>query len=170
MLSGPLSAGVAGPRAPRSRWSFNASSRRSQSRASRARCLAIACRVIGRRPARSVAVAGPPDASAARMARRVGSARATKTCSAMASTSAGIEVAGQFAQLALPALGVAVVRLAVGVLWQLGETGLDDRQPCARTGRFERELDIGTARIVLGQLVDLPGEPEHRRLLHPFHT
>src|SRR6266496_3737612 len=27
MLSGPLSAGVAGPRAPRSRWSFNASSR-----------------------------------------------------------------------------------------------------------------------------------------------
>ena len=45
--------------------------------------------VIGRRPARSVAVAGPPAASAARMARRVGSASAVKTCSATASGSGG---------------------------------------------------------------------------------
>src|ERR1039458_7280252 len=84
--------------------------------------------------------------------------------------SGGIEVAGQFAQLARPALGVGVVLLAADVLWQLGETGLDHSQPRARTDRFERELDIGTARIVLGQPVDLPGEPEHRRLLHPFHA
>src|SRR5262245_50518590 len=47
------------------------------------------------------------------MARRVGSARATNTCSAIASTSGGIEVAGQFAQLERPALGMAVVDLAV---------------------------------------------------------
>ena len=80
--------------------------------ASRARCLAIACRVIGSRAARSVAVAGPPAASAARMARRLGSASATKTCSAIASISGGIEVFDQFAQLARPALGVAVERLA----------------------------------------------------------
>jgi len=39
----------------------------------------------------------------------------------------------------------------VGVLRQLGEAALDHRQPGARTGRFERELDIGTARIVLRQ-------------------
>jgi len=32
------------------------------------------------------------------MARRLGSARATKTCSATASTSGGIEVAGQLGQ------------------------------------------------------------------------
>ena len=99
-------------------------------------------------------MAGPPDASAARMARRVGSASAMKTCSAIASMSGGIEVVGQLAQLARPALGVAVIRLAVGVLRQLGETGLDHRQPRARTGRLERELDIGPARIVLGQPED----------------
>src|SRR6185312_9927140 len=102
-----------------------------------ARCLAMACRVIGSRSARSVAVAGPPEANAARMVRRVGSARATKTCSATASTSAsgrsgsgrsgGIEVADQLAQLLGPALGVAVERLAVGVVRQLREPGLDDR-------------------------------------------
>src|SRR5215831_10918160 len=101
--------------------------------ASSARCLAIACRVIGRRPARSVAVAGPPEASAARMARRLGSARAVKTCSAIASTSGGIEVADQVAELLRPALGVAVVRLAVDVLGQLGETALDHLEPGART-------------------------------------
>src|SRR5215469_17036906 len=105
------------------------------------------CRVIGSCPARSVAVAGPPAASAARMARRLGSARATKTCSATASMSGGIEVVDQFAQLARPALGVAVVRLAVDVLGQLGETTLDHRQPCARAGRLECELDVGPARI-----------------------
>src|SRR5215471_3570812 len=137
--------------------------------ASRARCLATACRVIGRRPARSVAVAGPPEASAARMARRVGSARATNTCSAIASTSGGIEVAGQFAQLECPALGMAVVDLAVDARWQLGEPGLDHLEPGARTGRLERELDVGTPRIVFGQPLDLPGEAEHRRLLYAFH-
>src|SRR5205823_11259876 len=117
---------------------------------SMARCLAIACRVIGRRSARSVAVAGPRAASAAKMARRVGSARAVKTCSAIASLSVGIEVADQFAQLARPALGVAVVGLAVGVLGQLGEPALHHPQPGARPGRLEGELDIGAARIVLG--------------------
>src|SRR5712691_565751 len=190
-------------RAHRLRWSLNASSGPSQSRASaarnccatcigaersryrtrrrspgsavtrpasasRARCLAIACRVIGRRPARSVAVAGPPDASSARMARRLGSARATKTCSAIASMSGGIEVVDQLAQLARPTLSVAVVRLAVGVFRQLSEAGFDHGQPRARTDRLERELDIGAARIVIGQAVDVPGEAEHRRLLDPF--
>jgi hypothetical protein len=52
---------------------------------------------LGQRPARSVAVAGPPAASAARMARRVGSARALNTCSAIASMSGGIEVVDQLA-------------------------------------------------------------------------
>src|SRR6516162_1372955 len=138
--------------------------------ASRARCLAIACRVIGRPAARSVAVAGPAAASSAKMARRVGSARATKTCSAAVSMSGGIEVAGQLGQLLRPPVGVAVVGLAVGVLGQLGEPGFDHRQAGARTGWFERELDVGAARIVLGQSVDRPGEPEHPRLLHPFHS
>ena len=90
--------------------------------------MAIACRVIGSRPASSVTVAGPPDASAARMARRVGSARALKTCSAIASMSGGIEVVDQLAQFLGPAVGVSVVRLPVRVLRQLGEPGLDDRR------------------------------------------
>src|SRR5260221_6932998 len=104
------------------------------------------------------------------MARRVGSARAAKTCSAIASMSRGIEIGGQFTQLARPELGVAIERLAGGVLRQLGEPGLDDRQPGPRTGWFEGELDTGTARILLGQPVNGPGEPEHRRLLPPFHA
>src|SRR6266851_2447602 len=124
---------------------------------------------MGSRAARSVAVAGPPEANAAKMARRVGSARATKTCSAIASMSGGIEVVDKFAQLARPALGVAVVGLAVDALWHLGESGLDHRQLRARAGRLERELDVGTPRIVFGQPLDVPGETEHRRLLHPFH-
>src|SRR5262249_9177153 len=144
--------------------------------ASSARCLAIACRVIGSRPARSVAVAGPPEASAATMARRLGSASAAKTCSATASMSGsataspsgGIEVAGQFGQLLRPAIGVAVVGGAVGVAGQLGEPGLDYRQPGARPGGFEGELDIGPARVIVGQPEDVPGEPEHRGLLHPL--
>ena len=65
--------------------------------------------MIGRRSARSVAVAGPYAARVARIARRVGSASAVKTCSAIASTSGGIEVGRQFAELARPSLGVAVV-------------------------------------------------------------
>src|ERR1700761_7042823 len=138
--------------------------------ASSARCLAIAWRVIGSWPARSVAVAGPPEASAARMARRLGSARAVKTCSAIASLSGGgIEVFGELAQLTRPPSRVAVVGRAVGVLGKLCETGLDHGQPRARAGRLQRELDVGTARILLGQPVDVPGEAEHPRLLHPFH-
>src|SRR5882724_10789406 len=117
--------------------------------ASSARCLAIACRVIGRRSARSVAVAGPPAASSARMARRLGSASAAKTCSATDSMSGGIEVVDQLAQLARPALRVAVVRLVVRVLRQLREAGLDHGEPRARADRLERELDVGAARIVL---------------------
>src|SRR5690242_15085259 len=111
------------------------------------------------------------------MARRLGSASAVKTCSATASISGwrsrrrsgGIEVAGQLAQLARPAIHMAVVDLAVGVLGQLREPGLDHREPRAGTGRLERELDVGTARVVVGKLFDLPGEAEHRRLLHSFH-
>src|SRR6516165_1332034 len=125
--------------------------------ASRARCLAIACRVIGRRWARSVAVAGPREASAARMARRVGSARAAKTCPAIASTLCGIEIRDQLAQFLRPAFAVAVVRLEVGVLGQLREPALYHRQSRARTGRLEGELDVGPARIARGQPVDAPG-------------
>src|SRR6476619_6435712 len=110
---------------------------------------------MGRRTARSVAVVGPPDASAARIARRVGSASAPKTCSATASVSGsasggigsrvsgGVEVVDQLAELARPALGVAAVRLLVGVVGELGEAGLDHGEPRAGTDRFERELDIG---------------------------
>src|SRR5215470_9144757 len=140
----------------------------SPASASRARCLAIACRVIGSRSARSVAVAGPPDASAARMPRRLGSARAMKTCSAIASMSGGIEVVDQLAQLARPTLGVAVEGLAVGVFRQLGEAGLDHGEPGARADRFERELDVGTTRVLVGQAVDVPGEAEDGGLLDPF--
>jgi hypothetical protein len=42
----------------------------------------------------------------------------------------------------------------VGVRRQLGEADLDHRQPGARAGRLERELDVGAARIVVGQPVD----------------
>ena len=79
----------------------------------------------------TVAVAGPVAASVARMARLLGSARATKTCSAIASMSGGIEVADQLAQLAQladPAFGVGTESLAVCVIRQLGETALDHRQ------------------------------------------
>src|SRR5690348_11886716 len=100
----------------------------------------MACRVIGRRSARSVAVAGPPDASAARMPRRVGSAKAMKTCSAVASMSGRIEVVDQVTELVRPTVGVAVVRLAVVVVRQLGEAGFDHREPGTRTDRFQCEL------------------------------
>src|SRR5215472_13101004 len=86
------------------------SARTSPASASSARCLATACRVTGSRIARSVAVAGPAAASAAKMARRVGSASAANTCSATASASGGIEVGGQLAQLLRPPPGVAVIR------------------------------------------------------------
>src|SRR5690606_16250459 len=122
---------------------------------SRARCLAIACRVIGSRSASSVAVDGPWVASAARMARRVGSARATKTRSAVASRSGGgIEVVNQLAQFAPPTVGVAVERGAVRLVRQLREAALDDREPRPRADRLEGELDVGTARVALGQAVD----------------
>src|SRR5512134_1301734 len=100
---------------------------------------------MGRRAARSVAVAGPPAASAARIARRLGSARAVKTSSATASMSGrdGIEVLDQLAELTGPALGVAVEGLAVGVLGQLREARFDDGQPGAGAGRREGELDVG---------------------------
>src|SRR5581483_241809 len=137
----------------------------SPASASRERCLAIAWRVMGRRSARSVAVAGPRAASDARMARRVGSARAEKTCSAIASMSGGIEVPGELAQLDRPAVGVAVVGRPTGIDGQLGEAGLDDLQSCPGMGTLEGELDIGAPRVVLGEVRDPPGEPEHPRLL-----
>src|SRR5262249_20607248 len=40
----------------------------------------------------------------------------------------------------------------------------------ARTSWLERELDIGAARIVIGQAVDVPGEAEDCRLLDPLDT
>src|SRR5262245_50770833 len=97
---------------------------------SKARCLAMACRVIGSRAARSVAVAGPPWASAARIARRLGSARAVNTSCATASRSGlGIEVGYQLAKFVGPSLGVAGVCLVVAVgLGQLGEAGLHHGQ------------------------------------------
>src|SRR5260370_35860717 len=98
------------------------------------------------------------------MARRLGSARATKTCSAIASMSGGgIEVVGELAQLARPPSGVAVVGRAVGVLGKLRETGLDHGQPRARTSRLQRELNVGAPRIALRQPVYRPVEPEHSR-------
>src|ERR1700754_1928935 len=110
--------------------------------ASRARCLAMACRVIGSRVARSVAVAGPPPASAARMLRRVGSARAANTSWATASGSGlSIEVRDQLAQLVGPAARVAREGLVVqSRVRHLGEPGLDHRQRGAAAGRLEREL------------------------------
>ena len=123
-------------------------------------------------------MAGPLAASAARMARRGGAARGVETCSAGASVAGsgggpvcgGVGGGGRVDHPPRPPLAGVGRRLAVNVLRQLGETGLDHPQPRARAGRFERELDIGAPRIVLGQPVDLPGEPEHRRLLHPLHT
>src|SRR6476619_1306495 len=89
---------------------------------SRPRCLAIAWRVIGRLAARSVAVAGPRDASAARMLRRLGSASAAKTSSATASGSgAGVEVFDELTQLTPPALDVATERAGVHIVGQLRE-------------------------------------------------
>src|SRR5262245_9453449 len=104
---------------------------------------------MGSRVARSVAVAGPPDASAARMARRVGSARAVKTCSATASMSGGIEVGDELIELTHPTLGVPAERLAVGDVGQLGEPGLDDGQPRPGADGLERELHVRAARVVV---------------------
>src|SRR5881409_2800258 len=81
---------------------------------SSARCFAMPCLVIGRAAAKSVAVAGPPEASAARMARRFGSAKAVNTASATDSDAwSGMEIRDQFVELAGPARGVALERLAV---------------------------------------------------------
>src|SRR5688572_7334550 len=115
---------------------------------------------MGRRLASSVAVAGPPAASAARIPRRLGSARAVKTSSATASMSGrvGIEVLDQLVQLTGPAVGVAVECVVVAILRQLCEAGFDDGQPGAAAGRLQRELDVGSARIVSGQAGDAPGE------------
>src|SRR6478736_5060040 len=100
---------------------------------------------MGRRVARSVAVAGPPAASAARIARRLGSARAVKTSSATASMSGrvAIEVPDQLAQLAGPAVGVGLEGVALSVVRQLRESRFDDGQPGATLGRLKGELDIG---------------------------
>src|SRR5688572_4629325 len=114
----------------------------------------MACRLIGSRPARSVAVAGPPAASAARISRRLGSARAVKTSCATASRSGlPIEVRDQLAQLVLPALGVAVEGLLVCAVGNLGEAALDHGQGGAGTGGLESELHVGAARVVLTEAV-----------------
>src|SRR5215211_3693268 len=125
---------------------------------------------MGRRAARSVAVAGPPAASAARIARRVGSARAVKTFSATASTSGrgGIEVLDQLGQFAGPALGVALEGGPIAVFGQLREAGFDHGQASAVVSRLEREFDIGPPRIVVWQAADAPGETEDGRLIDAF--
>src|SRR5258705_8915141 len=136
----------------------------SPASASRPRCLAVACRVIGRRAARSVAVAGPRDASAARMLRRLGSASAAKTSSATPSESRpGIEVIDELTQLALPPLDVAAVRTGVKVVGQLREAGFDHGEPGPFGHRLKGELDIGTAWIVGRQATDAPRVTEHVR-------
>src|SRR5947209_3434873 len=138
---------------------------------SKPRCLAIACRVIGRLAARSVAVAGPRDASAARMLRRVGSASAAKTASATSSGSpAGIEVFDKLIKLALPPFDVAAVRAGVKVVGQLCEAGFDHGEPGPFGHRLKGELDIGTARIVGRQAADAPGVAEHVRRLEALDT
>src|SRR5688500_13853774 len=99
------------------------------------------------------------------MERRVGSARAVKTRSATASVSSGgIDVVDEFTQLVRPPGAVRLVRLAVALLGQLGETGFDDLQAGARADRFEGELDVGAAEVVLGHAVDAPRERERGRL------
>src|SRR3954454_5659418 len=115
---------------------------------------------MGSRSARAVAVAGPPAASAARMPRRLGSARAVKTCSAIDSMSGGIEVFDQLVQLVAPALGVALERLAVRVLRQLAESALHHREPGTVADLFQRELHVRAARVAVGQAVDPPREAE----------
>src|ERR1700757_3870485 len=136
----------------------------------RARCLAIAWRVIGRLAARSVTVAGPSVARAARMARRVGSARATKTCSATASMSGAIEMARQLSQLTRPAVAMRLIRLAPDAGGQLGEAGLRDAKQRAGASGFQGELDVGAARVVVGQVRQSPRVGEHARLLHPLYA
>src|ERR1700756_5042017 len=113
----------------------------------RARCLAMAWRVIGSRAARSVTVDGPSAARAARIVRRVGSARATNTCSATASISHAIDVLHQLGQLSRPALTVGVVGLAPGLDGKLGEAGLDDTKQGAVALGLKRELDVGAAGV-----------------------
>src|SRR5215470_17415653 len=96
------------------------------------------CRVIGSRAARSVAVAGPPAASAARMPRRLGSASAVKTSWATASRSGlSIDVRDQLSQLMRPAVGVARVRLGELLALQLGESGFDHGERGSGAGRLQ---------------------------------
>src|SRR6185437_3375847 len=103
------------------------------------------------------------------MPRRLGSARAVKTCSAIASMSGGgIEVFDQLAELVGPAVDVSTEGLLVLALGQLGEAGLDNGEPSAAADRFERELDVGAAWVLVGQAVDVPREAEDGRLLHPL--
>src|SRR4051794_5432004 len=128
----------------------------------RARCLAMAWRVIGSRAARSVAVDGPSVASAARMVRRVGSARATKTCSATASMSGAIEMLRQLGQLSRPAFAMRVVGLASRVDGKLREAGLDDAQKRAVAVGLQGELNVGAAGVALWQVGQPPGVREHR--------
>src|ERR1700712_5329183 len=139
--------------------------------ASRSRCLVTAWREIGTRLASSVAVEGPCLERSARIARRVGSASAAKTASATASGRStspgassggmcGVEVRGELAQLAVPALGVAAVGGRVLGRPELREAGLHDVQPGPGGHRLEGELDEGAARGVVAEPVDGPGEGE----------
>src|SRR5262245_27436102 len=126
----------------------------------------MACRVIGKRVARSVAVAGPPAASAARMPRRLGSARAVKTSCATASRSElAIEVGDQLAQLVRPTVGVAGEGLLVTLVRQLRESAFHHGERSAGAGRLQRELDVRAPRVALGEAVEAPGVPENVRRL-----
>ena len=117
------------------------------------------CRVIDSRPDRSVAVLGPCSASEARIARRLVSASAAKTLADTASGSGRIEVRHELAELRAPALGVALVGRLQPLVRQLGEAALGDREPGARRGRLERELDVRPSRVAPGA----PRSPSSRR-------
>src|SRR5205085_2693417 len=101
-------------------------------------------------------------------ARRVGSASATKTCSATDSMSGAIEVVRQFGQLPRPTLAVRLVGVAASVERQLGEACLDDPQHGAGLFGLESELDVRATWVVVGQVRQAPGVGEHGRLLDAF--
>src|SRR5512138_3908992 len=129
----------------------------------------MAWRVIGSRAARSVAVAGPPTASAARIPRRLGSASAVNTSAATASLGSGsLEVGNQLSEFVVPAFVVATEGLGVLLAVRLSETTLYHGQPCSGVRRFEGELDVRAARVAGGQPVQAPREAEDARLLDPL--
>ena len=78
------------------------------------RCRATACRLIGSRPANSVAVPSGSADSHSTSCRRVGSASATKTAVGFGSDcSNGVKVFDQIGELRIPSTGVGVEPLLI---------------------------------------------------------